>query len=593
MRRTLACLAVAAVFLCSASSLSAQTLAWDANTEPDVAGYILHYGTQSGVYTANVNVGNQTTFRPNVDWNKPWFFAVQAYTTSGLTSALSAEAQWTPVAQPPGGATLNGLTASAGNPLLVGQPVTWTVTGSSTRGAVEYRYWLYSAQGGWKSVQEYGPNNTFTWTPTYTDQGTHYLQVWARTVGTTAPYEAWQGTGAFDVMSVPMELKADVDFPTPPGNPVTWTARVAGSETTPLEYKFWAFDPVTSKWAMLRDYAPSNTAVWVPAGAGKYAIQAWARRQGSSVNYESWIGSGLIDVMAAPLQITRLDADTNFPAVTGTPITWTARVKGGTTGPLQYQFWLYSSKGWAVAQPWSPLKTFTWTPSWTDAGQHAVQVWVRNAGSTAQYDAWKGTGVFDIQMAPLHLASDKVFPIAPGTTVKWTASVVDPTTFQYQFWVYKQGSGTWSLAQPYGAANTFNWTPATGTYAVQAWARRVGSTSAYDAWRGTDWLGVAMLPIKFHSLLADTRLPSRTGTAITWTAMASGGSAGPLQYQFWRFDTATGWQMVQGWSTSNTYTWTPGAGEAGTHAIQAWVRSAGSTALYEAYLGTGYFTIAQ
>ena len=34
------------------------TLAWDANYEPDVAGYIVYYGTQSEDYDFDVDVGN-------------------------------------------------------------------------------------------------------------------------------------------------------------------------------------------------------------------------------------------------------------------------------------------------------------------------------------------------------------------------------------------------------------------------------------------------------------------------------------------------------------------------------------------------------
>ena len=36
------------------------TLAWDANSEPDLAGYIMHYGTSSRDYLDGVDVGNTT-----------------------------------------------------------------------------------------------------------------------------------------------------------------------------------------------------------------------------------------------------------------------------------------------------------------------------------------------------------------------------------------------------------------------------------------------------------------------------------------------------------------------------------------------------
>ena len=38
------------------------TLEWDPNSEPDLAGYKLHYGLASGSYTSVVDVGNQTSY---------------------------------------------------------------------------------------------------------------------------------------------------------------------------------------------------------------------------------------------------------------------------------------------------------------------------------------------------------------------------------------------------------------------------------------------------------------------------------------------------------------------------------------------------
>jgi hypothetical protein len=43
-----------------------------------------------------------------------------------------------------------------------------------------------------------------------------------------------------------------------------------------------------------------------------------------------------------------------------------------------------------LVRGWSPDKTYTWTPGAGDAGQYQIWVWVRNAGSTAAYDAHGG-----------------------------------------------------------------------------------------------------------------------------------------------------------------------------------------------------------
>lgn len=72
-----------------AGSLS---IAWDPNTENDLAGYLVHYGTQPGTYTAVLDVGNRTAATiPNLVDGQRYYVAVQAYSTAGLESGFSAE----------------------------------------------------------------------------------------------------------------------------------------------------------------------------------------------------------------------------------------------------------------------------------------------------------------------------------------------------------------------------------------------------------------------------------------------------------------------------------------------------------------------
>ncbi len=72
------------------------TLAWDANTEPDHAGYKLYYGTSSGIYTAQIDTGNVTTFTvPDLNNNPTYYFAATAYDEAGNESAYSEEISYT------------------------------------------------------------------------------------------------------------------------------------------------------------------------------------------------------------------------------------------------------------------------------------------------------------------------------------------------------------------------------------------------------------------------------------------------------------------------------------------------------------------
>jgi len=81
------------------------TLAWDPHVESDIAGYVVSWGTQSGVYTALVDVGNRTSWTiNNLQVGRVYYFAVQAYNKSGLYSAYSVEVSATiAVPTPPSG----------------------------------------------------------------------------------------------------------------------------------------------------------------------------------------------------------------------------------------------------------------------------------------------------------------------------------------------------------------------------------------------------------------------------------------------------------------------------------------------------------
>jgi len=71
------------------------TLAWDPNSEPDLAGYKLYIGNSSGNYiqTRDLGLTTQYTIR---DWigGPPYFFALTAYNQKGFESGFSGEVQY-------------------------------------------------------------------------------------------------------------------------------------------------------------------------------------------------------------------------------------------------------------------------------------------------------------------------------------------------------------------------------------------------------------------------------------------------------------------------------------------------------------------
>jgi fibronectin type 3 domain-containing protein len=68
------------------------TLAWDANTESDLAGYKIHYGIASGSYSTTIDVEKVTQYTvPDLIPGTTYYFAATAYDNDQNESAYSIE----------------------------------------------------------------------------------------------------------------------------------------------------------------------------------------------------------------------------------------------------------------------------------------------------------------------------------------------------------------------------------------------------------------------------------------------------------------------------------------------------------------------
>jgi cell wall-associated protease len=78
--------------------------------------------------------------------------------------------------------------------------------------------------------------------------------------------------------------------------------------------------------------------------------------------------------------------DKASPQPAGTTVTFTA--SAGCTGTPQYRFWVKAPGGaWTIAQDYGASSTFVWNTAGKPAGTYQLEVDVRNAGSTASYQA--------------------------------------------------------------------------------------------------------------------------------------------------------------------------------------------------------------
>jgi hypothetical protein len=123
MRKIL--IAVILSLICFAPADAADlNLAWDANTESDLAGYRVYYGTASREYGDPIDVGNTTSFRlEGLLEGVVYYIATTAYDTAGNESGYSNEVSWTKNTPP---------TANAGPDQTVDKGVVVTLNGSNS-----------------------------------------------------------------------------------------------------------------------------------------------------------------------------------------------------------------------------------------------------------------------------------------------------------------------------------------------------------------------------------------------------------------------------------------------------------------------------
>lgn len=113
---------------------------WNANTETDLAGYKVYYGTATGVYGTPIDVGNVTTYDiGNLKESTKYFIALTAYDTSGNESVKSEEASITiPDVTPPAVPAAPTLTPGAKS-----LGVSWTAVAD----AASYKVYYGTATG--------------------------------------------------------------------------------------------------------------------------------------------------------------------------------------------------------------------------------------------------------------------------------------------------------------------------------------------------------------------------------------------------------------------------------------------------------------
>jgi hypothetical protein len=441
-------------------------------------------------------------------------------------------------------------------PTSPGVPIAVTANSSDPDDSRSYRFLWRWKRGqdfsGWHVGREWGPSNTWTFAPSlpYYDPnlGNFYsFQVWIREYGSENLY----GTRVIEYdhpvfpTTVPLQLTSltpDHTFPVPAGTSVRWTAQAVGG-TGPYLYRFFAFDGVA--W-QISDWSPDPAWTWTPGHAGVHSVQAWVKRAGSVALYDAWLPAEPVEVDGpVALTVDALTAAPMPPSYVGSDVTFTASASGGM-GPYSYRFLIYNGSAWSVAQDWSADSHWTWQPE--RAGSYTVQVWVRNAGSLAAFDAWTSRSALEVREQRLAVAAVNLEPTLSSSSVVVRAKAIGGTgPYTYRFLV-RNGS-TWSVGQEWSASNTWTFVPAGNLDAIQVWVRNAASSALYDAWAPVD------IAVPLARLVVAPEPPKPADTPLLVTAIAELGTP-PYAYRFRTLNLHSqdpgSTVIVQDWSPSNT-----------------------------------------
>ena len=174
----------------------------------------------------------------------------------------------------------------------------------------------------------------------------------------------------------------------------------------------------------------SHFDIVLPSAGGAFQVPGdyLYRDQGSFGNFKGlW---GLLRVSAFPtVSEATLSATPPGSATVGTGVVFTASATGGT-GPFEYEFQARVAGGtWVVPAPYGPGNTWTWNTTGSPPGGYEVKVNVRNAGSTAPFEA-RATIPYTLTTsvaAGAGLSANPTGSTATGNSVMYTASAVGGT----------------------------------------------------------------------------------------------------------------------------------------------------------------------
>lgn len=358
----------------------------------------------------------------------------------------------------------------------------------------EFQFWMRPPTGKWSVLQAFSSSSTASWHTAGLAVGTYELDAWARPSGSADKGISISRIAKYTLQAPTLCSSVTWNAPSP-ASPQSVGSKIGLSGTasgcaSPL-YQFWVQAP-GAQWAILQAYSTTSSATWDTTGlvSGTYNLDIWVKNSGSTAAWETHLSPNPTYTLqsAAPCSsVTWNTPNPTAPQAPGTQITL-GGVAGGCLNP-QYQFWIQAPGGtWGIVQPYSSTSTFAWNTSGAATGTYLFDIYVKQLGSSASYEAHISPNpTYSLQTgAPCNAATLAFNPavwVAGTSSVQLTATAAGCPSPTYQFWI-QTPAGAWTILQAYSSSATATWATTglgPGTYHFDVYVRQAGSTAGWEA----------------------------------------------------------------------------------------------------------------
>jgi hypothetical protein len=250
------------------------TATWDANTDGLTTGYRLYYGTASGTYTQNVNVGNVVSY-PLTLASGTYFLVVRGYNASGQLGSSSNEVSITIGTTPPT-ASLTGTLVGANTASLswtTSNATSVTLNGASVALSGSAQYTISSATT--YTLVATGPGGSVTRSTTVSPVPPPTALFTGTLSGNNVADLSWQTTNATQVTidGLPVALSGTAQYTIADTTTYTLVASgPAGVVTQTVVVSPTPLDCVVSAWSL------QSTTTWTACEGGLQSrTETWTR----------------------------------------------------------------------------------------------------------------------------------------------------------------------------------------------------------------------------------------------------------------------------------------------------------------------------